>query len=255
MTEARWALVTGASAGLGAEFARQLAAQGWSLLLCARRVEALESLAETLRARHGVAVRVLAADLSAESGPAELWQAVEAADLQVELLVNNAGSAGGKLLEGDWAEHRAQHRLMTQSMAELCHRAIPPMQARGHGRVINVASVVGRWAEARESSYGPSKAYAVALSQGLARELRGSGVSVMALCPGFTHTSFHDSDEMRAMKQSLPAWLWYDAAVVVREGLRASAAGRQLCISGRLYRWADPLLRVAWLQRLILRAI
>ncbi|MGB0865161.1 MAG: SDR family NAD(P)-dependent oxidoreductase [Granulosicoccaceae bacterium] len=250
-----FALITGASAGLGKEFARQLGAQGWNLLLCSRSSEKLASLALKLRVQSNIDVRTFAVDLSLEDGAHKLWQFVVCEQLEVELLVNNAGSAGGKLLNGEWAEHRAQLRLMTQSMAELCHYAIPPMQTRRCGRVINVASVVGRFAEARDSHYGPSKAFAIALSQGLAREVSGSGVSVMALCPGFTHTSFHDSLELQAMKSNTPAWLWYEAETVVREALQASGAGKSLFISGRLYRWIDPLIRVAWIQKLLLRGV
>ena len=249
-----YALITGASAGLGAEFARQLAAEGQHLILCARNVAALESLAESLHTQYGVDVHVFSADLSLSEGPGLLWQQIQAQSLQVDLLINNAGSAGGNLLEGDWSEHQAQLNLMTQSVAALCHYALPPMVARGQGKVINIASVVGRFAEVRESSYGPTKSYVVALSQGLAREVSAKGVQVMALCPGFTHTSFHESTDLKAMKDEMPQWLWYDAETVVREGLEASKQGKTLCISGRLYRWLDPLIRIAWIQRLLLKS-
>ena len=248
-----YALITGASAGLGAEFARQLAAEGRNLILSARNSVALYSLAESLHSQYSVDVRVLSADLSLSEGPGLLWQQIQDQNLPVDLLINNAGSAGGKLLEGEWSEHQAQLNLMTQSVAALCHYAIPLMVARGSGRVINIASVVGRFAEVRESGYGPTKAYVIALSQGLAREVAPSGVQVMALCPGFTHTSFHESTDLKAMKNDMPKWLWYDAETVVREGLLASKHGKTLCISGRLYRWLDPLIRIAWMQRLLLK--
>lgn len=139
-----YALITGASAGLGAEFARQLAAEGHCLILCARNVTALESLADSLNTQYGVDVRVFSADLSLSEGPGLLWGQIQEQNLQVDLLINNAGSAGGNLLEGDWSEHQAQLNLMMQSVAALCHYALPPMVARGHGRAINVASVAGR---------------------------------------------------------------------------------------------------------------
>lgn len=250
-----YALITGASAGLGAEFARQLAATGQHLILCARNMEPLEASAASLAAAHNIDVITFAVDLSLDEGPGLLWQQIQQRGLQVDVLVNNAGSAGGNLLKGDWSEHRAQLNLMTQSVAELCHYIVPQMVARGRGQVINVASVVGRFAEVRESSYGPTKAYVIALSQGLAREVASQGVRVMALCPGFTHTSFHESPELKAMKNDMPKWLWYSAETVVREGLRSAKAGETLCISGRLYRWFDPLIRIAWIQRLLLKRI
>jgi len=247
-----YALITGASSGLGAEFARQLAAQGRALVLSGRNTTALFTLAESLHRQHRIDVRVFAVDLSHSDGAGLLWQQIQRQNLPIDLLINNAGSAGGNLLVGDWEEHQAQLTLMMQSIAALCHYAVPTMLERGSGQVINVASVAGRVAEARDSNYGPCKAYVIALSQGLARELTHSDVQVMALCPGFTHTSFHDSSDMQSMKSNTPSWLWYDAETVVREALQAAEDGQTLCISGRLYRWLDPLIRITWIQRLLM---
>lgn len=248
----RTALVTGASAGLGAEFARQLGAAGYHLVLVARRSEPLEQLATELRQRHGVDCHVIAADLADAAAPQALDDAVRAQGLQVDFLVNNAGSAGPDLLaERDWRQQQAFFQLMMTSVAQLCHLFIPAMRERGFGRVINVASVAGRIPRADGCNYSSSKAYVVALSESLAVTLRGSGVNVCALCPGFTHTDFHETAGLMEMKNALPAWLWYPAATVVAEGLRAVEKGRPVYLSGRLYRWVDPLFQSVWTRRLI----
>ncbi|MEQ8857633.1 MAG: SDR family NAD(P)-dependent oxidoreductase [Pseudomonadales bacterium] len=251
MKPARTALITGASAGLGAEFARQLAGQGFDLVLVARRRAKLETLADALRRDSGVAVTVLVADLAEPDAPAAIEQTLRERGIAVDYLVNNAGAAGPDLLEErDWRVQRRYLDLMMISVAELCHRFVPPMRERGWGRVINVASVAGRVARGGDTNYGPAKAYVVALSEGLSATLRGSGVNVCALCPGFTHTEFHDVGGLTDMKRATPAFIWYDASVVVREGVRAVERGRPVQVSGRLYRILDPLMQSVWTRPL-----
>ncbi len=246
------ALVTGASAGLGAEFARQLAARGHDLLLVARREERLTELARELGAAHGVRVDVFAADLGDPGAPARIESFVAEQGLKVDWLVNNAGVAGPDLLEDrDWSAQARFFELMMTSVAQLCHRFIPPMRERGFGRVINVSSFAGRLARPAGANYGPAKAYLVALSEELALVLRGSGVQVSALCPGFTHTEFHEVAGLMDMKRGLPGFIWYDAATVVREGIEAVERGRPIHVSGRIYRWLDPLAQSVWLRPLL----
>lgn len=246
------ALVTGASAGLGSEFARQLAARGMDLLLVARRKERLEALAGELSRRHGVEVHVHAADLSRRETPAALERVAAERGLAVDWLVNNAGAAGPHLLDDrDWEEQAAFLELMMLSVTQMCHRFVPPMRERGFGRVVNVSSFAGRLARPAGSNYGPSKAYLVALSEELSLDLRGSGVHVSALCPGFTHTDFHEVAGLQEMKAGLPGFLWYDAETVVREGIEAAERGRPVRISGRLYRWLDPLAQSVWTRPLL----
>ncbi len=251
MTERRTALITGASAGLGTEFARQLAARGCDLVLVARRRERLEALADELRESAGVSVTVLAADLSEPDAPETLRQALAADGTPVDILVNNAGAAGPDLLEErDWQVQRRYLELMMISVAHMCHLFVPAMRERGFGRVINVASVAGRVARSGDTNYGPTKAYVVALSEGLAATLKGTGVHVTALCPGFTHTEFHETAGLQEMKASTPGVLWYDAHVVVREGLAAVERGRSVQVSGRIYRLLDPLMQSVWTRPL-----
>jgi hypothetical protein len=246
------ALVTGASAGLGAEFARQLAARGLDLLLVARREERLKELARELAAARGVRAELFAADLSDPGAPERIERFAAERGLRIDWLVNNAGVAGPDLLEErDWGAQVRFFELMMLSVAQMCHRFIPPMRARGHGRVINVSSFAGRLARPAGANYGPAKAYLVALSEELALVLRGTGVHVCALCPGFTHTEFHEAAGLMEMKRGLPGFLWYDAATVVREGILAVERGKPIQISGRLYRWLDPLAQSVWLRPLL----
>lgn len=245
------ALITGASAGLGAEFARQLAAGKYNLVLVARRRERLEQLASELSQEFGIECHVLAADLSQAAAPQALYDAVQSRGLTVDFLVNNAGIAGPNLLEErDWQQQADFIQLMMTSVAHLCHLFIPGMRARGFGRIINVASMAGRLPRADGCNYGPSKAYLIALSEALSVTLQDTGVHVCALCPGYTHTDFHETAGLQDMKARLPGFLWYPAHTVVADGLRAVERGKPICLSGRLYRWLDPLFQSVWTRRL-----
>ena len=247
------ALITGASAGLGAEFARQLAQEQWQLVLVARRKDKLEALAAEITAAYEVPAQTLAADLSSPLAPAmiEAWLAER--NLAVDYLINNAGSGGPDLIDDqDWPTQQQYLQLMLMSVSELCHRLIPGMRQRGFGRVINVASVAGRIIRPGDTNYGPTKAYLIALSESL-QHLQNEGVHVCALCPGFTHTDFHAAGELAEMKAGLPKFLWYDAAVVVAEGRRAVERGKPICISGRLYRWIDPFFQSKLTRWLLLK--
>lgn len=248
------ALITGASAGLGSEFARQLAARGMNLVLVARRREPMEALAAELRESEMVEVEVLVSDMTDPDTPAWLFAETRARDMQIDYLVNNAGSEGPDLIRTrNWPRNDAYLRLMMTSVAGMCHEFLPGMLERGFGRIINVASVAGHMTLGGDYSYGPTKAYLIALSRGLASAFKPEGVHVMALCPGFTHTEFHASDRLAAMKQATPAFIWYDAEVVVREGLAALEKGKDEYTSGRLYRFLVPVLRQRWTRGLLRR--
>lgn len=251
MTTDRTALITGASAGLGAEFARQLAAQGYNLLLVARRRDKLAELATELEAAHAIKCHIASADLVDPAAPAALYDTAQSLGLKIDYLVNNAGIAGPDLLEDrDWAEQADFYQLMMTSVAHLCHLFIPGMRERGFGRVINVASVAGRVPRADGCNYSPSKAYIIALSEALDATLKGTDINVTALCPGFTHTDFHAAAGMLEMKNNLPGWMWYPAATVVADGIKAVERGKPISISGRLYRWVDPLFQSVLTRRL-----
>jgi len=251
MANHKTALITGASAGLGAEFAKQLATQGYNLILVARRRDKLEKLASDLQNTHAIQCHIVTADLQDPSAPQSLYDTVAALDLHVDFLVNNAGSAGPDLLEDhDWEAQADFFQLMMTSVAHLCHLFVPSMRERGFGRVINVASVAARLPRADGCNYAPTKTYVVALSEALHATLRDTNVNVSALCPGFTHTEFHETAGLMDMKNSLPSWMWYSATTVVEDGLKAVEKNKAIAISGRLYRWVDPLFQSVFTRRL-----
>lgn len=240
------ALVTGASAGIGAAFARELAARGHSLVLTARRVERLEALAAELRASRGIDVHCIPADLADPSTPAALFGEIARRRLTIDVLINNAGyGVTGSFLARPWLTHAQFIQVMMSAPAELCHRFLPAMRERGHGRIINVASLAGLMpAPAGHTLYAASKAYLIKFSQALALENRRHGVNVCALCPGFTWSEFHDANGARAQLKGMPSWLWMAAEPVVRDGLDAVERGEIVRVSGRMNRLVKSLFKL-----------
>lgn len=242
------ALVTGASAGIGAALARTLAARGYDLALTARRSERLEALAEEVRLRFGVEALVLPEDLSDPAAPARLLAAVEAAGRDVDALVNNAGyGLPGVFADTGWQEQADFLQVLLHAPTELTHRVLPGMAERRFGRILNVASLAGLLPGARgHTLYAATKAYLVRFSQSLHLETRGLGVHVSALCPGFTWSEFHDVNGTRDLtRRSTPDWLWMGADEVAEAGVEAVEANRPVCVPGA------PNKMIAALGRLI----
>ncbi len=248
------ALVTGASAGLGAAFARAYAARGHDLVLTARRVDRLEALAAELAARHAVTSHVIPADLSLPGAAGVLIDAIEARGIGLDVLVNNAGyGVPGSYRSRAWTVHAAFQQVMIESVAELCWRVIPGMRERGGGRIVNVASLAGHMpGSAGHTLYGPAKAWMIRFSECLHAELAPDGILVCALCPGFTYTEFHDVNGMRPQVSRLPRALWMTAEEVVSDGLAASERGMAVYIPGRLNRLIAAAAR--YLPRRLVRA-
>ena len=238
-------LVTGASSGIGEAFADVFAAAGYDLVLVARRRERLEMVAARLRQAYGRNVHVIVADLSQVDAAQRLCEDVEGRGLTIDALVNNAGyGVPGAYVKSPWTRHADFLNVMVVAVAELTHRLLPGMLARGHGRVINVASLAGLVpAPAGHTLYGASKAFLIKFSEALAHEVRGQGVLVTAVCPGFTLSEFHDVTGTRPSVSRLPAFLWMDAPAVAREGFAANAAGVPVYVTGRVNRL------LAWLVR------
>jgi short-subunit dehydrogenase len=187
------ALVTGASSGLGADFARELAGRGASLVLAARRRERLEQLAQELRERHGVTVHVQTVDLSEPDAGRALKAELDARGLHIDILVNNAGLAAyGPFFERDWADHQKLLQVDVVALTELTHAFVPAMSERGRGHVLLVASVLGYVPAPGYASYAAAKAYVRHFGDVLAYELRGTGVAVTVVSPGSTATEFFD---------------------------------------------------------------
>ncbi|MFF5246327.1 SDR family NAD(P)-dependent oxidoreductase [Streptosporangium sp. NPDC000095] len=231
------ALITGATAGIGAAFARRLAADGFSLVLVARDEKRLASTAEELRLRYGVSSEVLAADLVTEEG----LEAVERRLHEgVDLLVNNAGFGHqGHFLDVPVEEERKMLKLHCEAVLRLTLAALPGMRQRDRGAVINVASVAAFFVR---GSYSASKAWVVGFSQSTAAELTGSRVRVMALCPGFVHTEFHERAAID--KSGIPGFLWLSADNVVRDAMRDLARGVWVSVPDPRYKVIAGLGRV-----------
>ena len=221
-------LVTGASAGIGAALARTYAANGWNVVLTARRRAALDALSAELAGPDRAAV-VLPADLSDPAAPRRLVEEIRAFGLRVDGLVNNAGfSRTSAFLQTEPVEHASMIRVMLTAPVELARLCAPAMVDRGFGRILNVASLAGEMpATGGDTLYGPIKSFLIKASQGLHLELRGTGVHVTALCPGYTLTEFHDVNGTREqVSAAYPGWMWQTAEQVARVGYRACELNR-----------------------------
>jgi short-subunit dehydrogenase len=237
----RTALITGASAGLGAEYARQLAAAGTGLILVARRRERLEALAAELGKAHGVQVRTVTADLSTDPGLARV-EAVAGECETLDLLVNNAGFGGRSgFVRGETGDHLAMIRVHVDATVRLTKAALPGMIARGRGAIINVASVAA-FSPFSGALYSGTKSFLAMFSENLQAELRGKGhpIRVQALCPGMTHTEFHAVADID--KAIVPKPFWMTAEKVVRISLRRLGRG-VVCVPG----WKNKV--IAFLMR------
>ncbi|MDJ0340603.1 SDR family oxidoreductase [Streptomyces sp. H10-C2] len=232
-------LITGATAGIGAAFARRLASDGHALVLVARDEKRLTEYASELRQRYEVRVEVLAADLTDEDGIASVEARLVDRARPVDVLVNNAGFGNrGTFLEAPMADELAMLKLHCEAVLRLTGAAAGPMRERGQGFVINVASVA---AFMPRGTYSASKSWVVRFTEGVAAELTGSGVRFMALCPGFVRTEFHQRAGMNA--GNVPDWAWLDADKVVAAAIRDLAVGKTVSVPDIRYKTAVALAR------------
>ncbi|HEY7853479.1 MAG TPA: SDR family oxidoreductase [Caulobacteraceae bacterium] len=230
----RLALVTGASAGIGAALARVYAAHGYDLALTARRKDRLEALADEIRLGSGVEVLIVPADLADPAAPTAILGEIAAHGRNIDALINNAGyGLVGPYADSRWEDQAASLQVMVTAVSELAHRVAPGMVERRFGRIVNVASLAGLVPGSPGGGlYGAIKAFVVSFSQTLHAELADSGVHVSALCPGFTYSEFHDVNNAREMVKSLPSWLWMGADEVAASGYEAAEANRPVCVPG-----------------------
>jgi short-subunit dehydrogenase len=242
----RWALVTGASAGIGAAFARELAARGCSLVLTARREDRLAAIAAELMQRYHVRVECIAADLAEPAAPQKLCSEITRRGIAIDTLINNAGyGLPGSFVSQPWAKHAEFIQVMMTAPCELAHLLLPSMQQRGYGRIVNIASLAGLVpGSAGHTLYGASKAFLIKFSQSLALENRRHGVNVCAVCPGFTYSEFHDVTGTRGVVSKMPNWMWLTADEVARRGMDAVERGEIVYVTGRINRAIKTLFKL-----------
>jgi short-subunit dehydrogenase len=232
----RVALITGASAGIGAAFANVFAARGFDLAITARREDRLRTLAAEIERTHGRRVHVFVTDHAAPDASARLCERLRDAGISVDALVNNAGFAvPGALIKSDWTRHAEFLQVMLVSVVELTYRLLPGMADRGYGRVINVASLAGLLpGVAGHTLYAATKSFLIRFSESLSIEVAARGVHVTAVCPGFTVSEFHDVSGTRHIVTRMPSFMWMDAPAVARQGFEAVMAGRPVFVPGRV---------------------
>jgi len=227
------ALITGASAGIGTELARQLAARGHNVTLVARRRERLEQLGEELRRAHGVAADVHVCDLADDAARTKLIVAVKAGERDVDVLVNNAGYGSfGKFHELELASETGMVRLNVLALQELTGAFLPDMVARGEGAILNVASVAAFQPIPSNASYGATKAFVHSFSEAISAELAGTGVSMTSLCPGPVATEFGEAAGVGDLESQLPGFMAQSAPDVARTGIEAMVKGKRSVFPG-----------------------
>ena len=234
----RLALVTGASSGIGSAFAGVLAAEGYDLILTARRRDRLEQLATELGRQYRINTTVILADLAAPDASQRLTNELAAQALHVDVLINNAGfGVPGAYATTTWKQQQDFLQVLVVAVAELSHRLLPGMIERRWGRIINVASVAGLMpGVAGHTLYAASKAFVIRFSESLALEAKRHNVNVCASCPGFTLTEFHDVTGTREQVSTMPNFMWLNADRVARESYEAVMNGVPVYVPGRLYR-------------------
>lgn len=235
------ALVTGASAGIGFAFCRELAERGHDLVLVARDRARLENASDELCATYGVSSEILAADLADRAQVQRVADRLADAGRPVDLLVNNAGFGLQKgFLDGDLADEERALDVMCRAVMVLSHAGALAMRERGHGAIINVSSVAGFMTL---SSYSAVKSFVTVFSEALSNELAGTGVTATALCPGFTRTEFYDRAQLNMSR--LRGQLWLDSGRLVRDCLADVAKGKVVSVPGPAYKAVTVFARMA----------
>lgn len=241
----RAALVTGASAGIGAEFAKLLASEGYSPLLVARRRKRLQQLAAELSERHGVRCETFSADVTDPKAPASIVDYAKSVGLSIDVLINNAGLSGKTaFVATQWEDLHGKIQVMVTALMELCHRVLPGMRERGWGRIINLSSTAAFAPPGAGLLYTGIKSYVLAISQSLDMELKPQGIHVTALCPRFTRSEFHDAMGTRGEADKLPGILWQEREDVVREGWADVMKGALVCVPGTVNKLLTSTMRL-----------
>lgn len=235
----RTAFITGASSGIGKAFAEVFARNGFNLVLTARREDRLQELQKVIQDKYDVDVYPIPADLHNVEAPQELFNSIQAAKIQIDALVNNAGyGLPGLFYKSEWKDQANFIQVLITAVAQFCHLYLPGMIERGYGRIINVSSLSGILpGSAGYTLYSGAKSFVNQLSQTLFLETEGTGVNVTAICPGYTYTEFHDVIGMRESVSKLPAYMWMDADTVANQGFEAVMQGESLYVNGAANRF------------------
>ena len=249
MTTRKLMLITGASAGIGAEFARQYAARGWDIALTARRADRMDKLARELEDKHKVATLVIAQDLAATGAVDAILAEVAEAGRHVDGVVNNAGyGLPGTFFNTTWEEQDKFLRVLYNAPIELTHKVLGGMAQRGFGRIVNVASLAGYTPGSNgHTLYASVKSGLIKFSESIAAEAKAAGhsdVHCTALCPGFTWSEFHDVNGTREKTNEMPKWMWMEAAPVVEAGIDACERGQPVIVPGAVNKGLATLTRI-----------
>ena len=236
------ALITGATSGIGAEFARQLAAEGYNLIITGRRKNEIKHIAAEIGEKTGAEVQVIIAELSEDTGREKVLRAIrKTGDLKV--LVNNAGFGNeGLFHETDFASHEMMLNVHNLALMKFAHAAVPVMLKNDGGSIINLASIAAKDIMPGQSIYCASKAFVITFSEVLHMELRAKGIKVQALCPGFTRTDFHDKMGYGSIQLPAAGFIrWTTPDRVVKYSLKSLAKNRVICVPGFLNRFSFRL--------------
>jgi short-subunit dehydrogenase len=236
-SESATALVTGASAGIGEAIARELGSRGHGITLVARREERLRALAAELSQRHGVRAEAMAADLRDPAARDRLAEQIAGLGLEVEILVNNAGFGGsGNLADSDRERLLAMLRVNCEAVLDLQARYLPAMVERGRGAVLNIASMAAFQPIPGTATYAATKAFVLSLSEAVREELKGTGVTLTAVCPGPVKTEFTQAAGIEHAEEQLPGLFWMSSDVIAKAAVEGAEGGKRVVVPGLLNR-------------------
>jgi short-subunit dehydrogenase len=245
----KWALVTGATAGIGFEFAKLLASENHNLVLVARDKTRLKKIAKDLKSQYGIKCEVLEADLTKKKSLEEVAKRISQKEKRVEVLINNAGfSVNQSISNGDYSAEKSMLDVLVTAVLRLSHAAASQMRANGGGDILIVSSVASFMTG---GTYSSAKAWATNFAESLASEVNKYGVTVSALCPGYTHTEFHARANFD--KSEVPNWMWLDADYVVRAGWKDHKHGKVISIPSLRYKFFVLLMKAT--PRSIIRKV
>jgi uncharacterized protein len=226
-------LITGASSGIGADLARELGKRGYGVTLAARREERLQELAEEIMGEHHVRVETVSCDVTDEEERRGLAEELAGRGLVVDVLVNNAGfGSGGAFHELEPEKETGMVRTNVEAVVALCGVFVPPMVERGEGAVLNLGSTIAFQPVPYQATYGASKAFVLSFTQALHEELRGTGVTVTALCPGPVRTEFGEAGGFGGADERIPSWMWLSSDGVAEAGIDGLEKGRRVVVPG-----------------------